>query len=417
MRKKLVLPFVLLFVFVSLKSPAQRKIVILGSSTAAGNGATAGNSWASKLQAAHRINNSDGLDTVVVNYAYPGFVTYQTMPTDFVLPPNRTSWPQDPLRNVTKALETPLPDIVIINLPSNDVNLWPAYDKKETMDNFRLMFQRITSVGVKCFITTTQPRNDMTSDKRLMLRELRDSVLNNFGIYAINFWDDIVANDGSNNMKPEVNSGDNIHINNLGHNLVYLRVMAKDMFNIINIPLPLSLHYFNVQLQGGNALVKWKTTGEEPNTSYEIQKKINATEFNSVSARTANANGLDASYTWTDHHVSPGASYYRLKITEPGKVSYSQVVSLMNKGKKLSITRLYFDPNQLHIDINTEISQKVVLTIADIGGRLVYKNQVNLNLSNTQLTIPVAEFSTGEYIIKVLAADGNQDAQKFMKLK
>src|SRR3954463_9651933 len=91
-----------LFLF-ALGTNAQKKIVILGSSTAAGNGSSVGDScWAGRLQAYYQKNKTDGIDTVITNLAYPGYVTYQVMPTDFVLPANRTSWPQDTYRNVTR---------------------------------------------------------------------------------------------------------------------------------------------------------------------------------------------------------------------------------------------------------------------------------------------------------------------------
>src|SRR5436305_14995707 len=105
----------------SAQALAQKKIVILGSSTAAGNGAsTYDSSWARRLYFEFNKNTSDGVDTIIVNLAYPGFVTYQAMPTDFVLPANRVSCPQDTARNVTTALSLST-DIIIIRISSNDV--------------------------------------------------------------------------------------------------------------------------------------------------------------------------------------------------------------------------------------------------------------------------------------------------------
>src|SRR5690242_7081167 len=109
----------LCLLLLSIQGLAQKKIVILRPSTADGNGAsTYDSSWARRLYFEFNKNTSDGVDTTIINLAYPGFVTYQAMPSDFVLPANRTSWPQDTARNVTKALSLS-PDIILISIPSN----------------------------------------------------------------------------------------------------------------------------------------------------------------------------------------------------------------------------------------------------------------------------------------------------------
>src|SRR5215217_6123814 len=142
MKKLLVLSCTLLvFSFVK----AQKKIVILGSSTAYGSGASPfpDSSWAGRLGFEFNKNTGDGKDTTIVNLAWPGYVTYKCMPSSYV-PPLSLS-----------------PNIVIISLPSNDVFLPSDYDKKETMDNLRLMFQLVNAAGIPCYISTSQPRNDL----------------------------------------------------------------------------------------------------------------------------------------------------------------------------------------------------------------------------------------------------------------
>src|SRR5215213_9675106 len=181
MEKKFTLPFAFVFFLVSSTVFAQKKIVILGSSTAVGNAATPiDSSWARKLYFLFNKNNSDGKDTTITNLANTGTVTYHAMYTGYPTPANRLTWPVDPARNITQAISL-APNIIIISFVSNDVNIAPDYNMKETMDNFRDMFQRANAAGIKCFISTSQPRNDMDATKRQMLRQLTDSVKNNFG--------------------------------------------------------------------------------------------------------------------------------------------------------------------------------------------------------------------------------------------
>ena len=248
---------------------AQKKLVIMGSSTAAGAGASPGNSWAAKIEAFYRQNMADGLDTIVINLALGGYTTYLEMPTGFIPPPNRPF--PDPNANVTKALSYS-PDVVIINLPTNDIVL--GYTKIEYMDNLRLMFSTINSAGARCFIATTQPRNIGLAE-RTALRELVDSINNNFAIRSINFWSDLVSplTDPANiyTINPPVSAGDGIHINDLGHNYLFIRVRDKQIF-ASNAPLPLFLKDFQAQQKNDFVIIKWSTEQEDPNTFFEIQR-------------------------------------------------------------------------------------------------------------------------------------------------
>ena len=45
-----------------------------------------------------------------------------------------------------------------------------------------------------CFISTSQPRTQFDEAGRARLRVVKDSILNRFGFYAINFFDSLVNN-------------------------------------------------------------------------------------------------------------------------------------------------------------------------------------------------------------------------------
>jgi hypothetical protein len=268
---------------------SQKKVVALGSSTTMGAAATSGDSsWVGRLQAYFRRNTSAGNpDTVVIAMGAYGYTTFKELPTGYVPTVQRATI--DEANNVTAAVNLQ-PDIVIINLPSNDVSSYgwdgatPPYSTKETMDNFRVMYQYVVNAGIKCFITTTQPRNDMTDAQRLMQRNLVDSIRNNFGLYSINFWDDLVTQDGTNRLRDEVRhlgySDQDYHLNNYGHSLIFQRVVAKNIFNVaaappaptyINIPGTIEAEnytaMYGIQTEntadvGGGKNVGWQDTGD-----------------------------------------------------------------------------------------------------------------------------------------------------------
>ncbi|MBN8673126.1 MAG: T9SS type A sorting domain-containing protein [Chitinophagales bacterium] len=392
---------------------AQKKVVIMGSSTAAGQGASSpATSWVGRLQTHFRQNTSDGLDTTVTSIAFSGQTTYHQMPTGFVSPiPGRPA--PDPNSNVTRALSFS-PDVIIINLPTNDIA--NGYTKKECMDNFRLMYQAITAANVRCYITTSQPRS-LTTALRDSLRTLADSVRNNFALRSIDFWTDLVTTDGLNNIKPEVSVGDGIHINDLGHNYVFIRTRDRNIF-ALNIPLPLRLLDFKSQLVNNTVLLTWRSELEEPGTTYELQKKAgNGTDFQPVYTRAANGTGQATNYNWTDQNPQPGQNQYRLKMTEPNKESYSSTVSVLYKPKNFDIRRLYIDNSLLNlvVQINSQKEQQVLVEVINTAGVVLLQRKQALNHSLNQFSLPVAQLAAGQYFFRVRDAENNYSVQAFFK--
>src|SRR5690242_3004505 len=144
------------------------KIVVVGSSTAYGSGATPiDSSWARKFAAYIGLQNSQ---STLVNLGQPGFTTYHVMPTGYIPPPTRP-FPVDVTHNITYALSLK-PDAIIVNLPSNDIGL--GVPVAEVKANFDLIVAKADSAKVPIWVTTTQPRNTLSPAEKLMQVELRD---------------------------------------------------------------------------------------------------------------------------------------------------------------------------------------------------------------------------------------------------
>jgi lysophospholipase L1-like esterase len=388
---------------------AQKKIAILGSSTAAGTGASVpDSSWVGRLQKSFRINNSDGLDTVIDNRAVGGYVTYKSMPTGFTPPPNRPT--PDPLANVTYVLDNIHADIVIINYPTNDIV--SDYDPKEMMNNLRLMFDQFNSNGIICYISTSQPRNT-TDAQRVILRQVVDSVQNAFGYYAINFWDDLVTNDGLNMLRPDM-TPDGIHPNDLGHRLLFQRVQAKNIFAAIGgAPLPLILSNWQVQFENKIVKLNWSTDNEESNTLFQIQRSDNGKDFQTLYK--INGIGRKADYLWTDQTPLTGKSFYRLQITEPNHINYSRVIQIVNDQKRL-ISSLFTDGSKLQFQLNSNSNETGTISIFAYSGAIIKKQSFHTT-NNSLISIPIIELAPGSYILQITTVTGLTTVERFAKMK
>jgi lysophospholipase L1-like esterase len=191
------------------------RVVILGSSTAAGTGPSSSDStWVNRyrkcLQALNPANE-------VINLAVGGFTTYRVMPNEFISPIGGRP-ALDTNRNITEALSRN-PDVIIVNLPSND----RQFPMSEQLNNFDSLWRMSWNAGVPMYIATTQPLG--TTSSATYQYQVHDSILATYGNYAIEFYDPLA--DTANVLLPAYNSGDNVHLNNAGHRVLWQQVMDK----------------------------------------------------------------------------------------------------------------------------------------------------------------------------------------------
>ena len=201
------------------------KIVVIGSSTAYGSGASPiDSSWVNKLRSFVQQQNSL---SSVINLGLPSFTSYHLSPTGTIVPSNRP-FPVDTAHNITKALSLK-PDAIIMNLPSNDVGL--GIPVSEIQFNFNRIAAYADSLHVPIFISTTQPRNGLSPAERQMQIDLKNWILTRFSSKAIDFWSTVANTDGT--INELYSAGDGVHLNNYGHHLLFVRSVAEKIWDTI----------------------------------------------------------------------------------------------------------------------------------------------------------------------------------------
>ena len=118
---------------------------VLGSSTAAGVGAPAGEGWVARLSAAQR---SAGV--AVSNLAQSGLLTSQALPTGTAIAPGRL--PPDPVVNIDRALLL-APRLVILAFPTNDA--MAGIPAPETVGHWQLIRQHAAQAGAATLVLST----------------------------------------------------------------------------------------------------------------------------------------------------------------------------------------------------------------------------------------------------------------------
>ncbi len=244
------------------------RIVVLGSSTAAGTGSSQPDSaWVNRFRKSIlAVNPANQL----INLAVGGYHTYRLMPSSY-LPPASRPMP-DTTRNITAALSL-RPDAIIVNLPSNDVAL--GYSYAEQMANFDTIRAQAQTAGIPIWICTTQPRNFSLVQRQLQAA-IKDSILSLYAPRVINFWDGIALADFS--IDPFFDSGDGVHLNDAGHALLHQRAVDLQLLPQLYQPAAtIDIAAINIQAQGtlvcGDSLSVFDllTTNLGPNDSLPVQ--------------------------------------------------------------------------------------------------------------------------------------------------
>ena len=208
-------------------STQEFKIVVLGSSTSAGTGAsTSDSAWVSRYRNFLQDLNPNN---EVINLGVGGYNTYRIMRTRYIPPAGRPN--PDPLRNITTAINE-APDAIIVNMPSNDVAA--GYSLVEQMDNFDSIVEIANVNNIPIWICTTQPRNFSNQNQLDDQWAAKDSIYAHFNPRIIDFWTIIAESNYT--INPIYNSGDGIHLNDQGHGLLFQRVFDAHIIDSLYTP-------------------------------------------------------------------------------------------------------------------------------------------------------------------------------------
>jgi acyl-CoA thioesterase-1 len=204
------------------KDTSTKVVVILGSSTAAGYGASRYDScWVARL---NKQLLKDSVKIKVVNLSVPGYVTYHILPTGLISPAGR---PQPDLaRNLTQAL-TFKPLLIIINMPTNDIS--NSYTNNEIIGNYAQIVQGMEEKKVEYIITGTQPRNFPDIQMRQRLKELNNLLK---PIYTNHYCDYLEKLSSSTyTIMDDYSAGDGTHLNDKGHKVVFEAINSFPLLN------------------------------------------------------------------------------------------------------------------------------------------------------------------------------------------
>ena len=392
---------------------AQKKVAIIGSSTSACY--VVGNTpdcYVNKLIAFY--NTQAPSDTSFDNgFAVGGYNPFRGMPTSYVSPYSDPAFQPDPAHNITAALATN-PDVVIVNYPTNGFDVLPL---DSIMYCFRTIRDSANKKGIPCFVSTSQPRlspaSFNTAAIKRKLADIKDSILLQFGSFALDFYTGMI-NPADSNLAPAYNSGDDIHFNAAGHTVLAQRVEAANIFNAT--ALPATFLQYNASYNGNSVLVAWSTAKEIDVAHYDIMRSGDGKAFAKLGELDPNNGSGTYHYQYTDKEPLKGWNYYKVIIVDrDGKKQPSPVFKVLNNAGKLAIRKVITQPVQIVLELQNNETQNLGLQVLSSTGLLIRKSMQRIDNGNSTLTINTASLSSGIYYIKLATATGETLITSFFK--
>ncbi|MGO4292553.1 GDSL-type esterase/lipase family protein [Chitinophaga sp. RAB17] len=290
------------------------RIVVLGSSTAWGNGLPSRDSaWTFRFARYLKANHHPA-DTVI-NLAVGGFTTQNIQATG--TPPYTvlgTTFTVDVNKNITRAIAL-LPDAIIVNISNDDEGR--GFPLSVQVANFLALKQAAAQANIPLWVTTTQPRDNLGTAGAGRLLQMKDSITFYFGDKAIDFWTGLAS--GTNQIAAAYSAGDGFHFNSAGQQILFDRVFAKQIPQSLCTPSTpvFQLTSFAVTPLKDSLQLKWTTAREVKSKYFAVERSTDSLNWGLLSQVTAaGSSTATRTYTLTDVTFPKLPTYYRLDMVD-----------------------------------------------------------------------------------------------------
>lgn len=163
-----------------------------------------------------------------------------------------------------------------------------------------------------------------------------------------------------------------------------------------NIPLPISLTYFNGKITNEGNRLFWKVSVEENTKKYSVEKSCDGKNWNTVGFVPASGTHSAKDYSLTDTDPCEGLNYYKLVEFSGNDIREEYaVISIINDKVLKADFQIFPNPNSgtFSVFINGEEKLSYQMEMIDVVGKMVSKK----SLQNGLNIIECSDLASGVY--------------------
>ena len=183
--------------------------------------------------------------------------------------------------------------------------------------------------------------------------------------------------------------------------------------------IPVRFEYFRGVKSDLSNLLNWKLSCDNvASAQLMLERSADGRIFSSIHTELVDQVRCGQAFSYRDESFSSGKNYYRLKlISDNGRISYSQVVLIINSKEGLEITTIA--PNiitnqQLQLQVVVANTTATQVSLFDGTGKMMGKFIKSLESGLNTLNLPVNNYASGTYFIVITDKAGNRATGRFV---
>jgi hypothetical protein len=171
--------------------------------------------------------------------------------------------------------------------------------------------------------------------------------------------------------------------------------------------LPVTLIDFTAQNDNNKIIaLKWQTASEINVSHYTIERSSNGQDFENIGElKSNNLANIQINYSFNDNFPLKEVNYYRLVMIDiDGTIKYSKTVSVTVSDAssfKLINMALSATENNIKVSLNSNYRQSIQLVVADVSGRIIFTNEVQVQKGFNTIEKKIPAINTGVYYAKL----------------
>ncbi|TGE20528.1 T9SS type A sorting domain-containing protein [Hymenobacter aquaticus] len=178
----------------------------------------------------------------------------------------------------------------------------------------------------------------------------------------------------------------------------------------VGAPLPVELSAFTAKPEQADAVLAWTTASEKNNDRFEVERSLNATDFQHVVTVSGHGSTATASrYQYRDAqvaHLSRQPIYYRLRqVDTDGRTSYSPVRTVQFAGVAKLAVSVYPNPSTgtATLDLTGLPAGECTVQLTDLTGRVL---QQFTAAGAQEQPLNLQQLAPGAYLLQVRGQAG-----------